>query len=118
MSSTEIDLSWTDNAGVAAQSYAIFRQANGSGGFVQVATLPVLNATPPAIYPTWADTGLTPGTYYEYHIQAINTSGHNDFTGTNATTISLPPSALKASARQRAGHTHLARAFRLRQRDV
>ncbi|WP_168221723.1 fibronectin type III domain-containing protein [Aquisphaera giovannonii] len=94
----EVDLTWTDNAGRAATSYIILRQANGSGGFTQVATLPALNATPPSTYPTWADTNVVPGTFYEYHVQAINTSGHNDFTGTNATTITLPPSGLTAKA--------------------
>ena len=45
----------------------------------------------------WSDTNVTPGTNYEYHILAVNSSGHNDFTGTNVTTITLPPTGLTAT---------------------
>src|SRR5262249_52784367 len=78
VTTAEIDLNWTDNAGLAATNYIILRQANGTSGFIQVATLPALNATPPTTYPTWADTNLTPGTFYDYRIEAVNTSGYND----------------------------------------
>jgi hypothetical protein len=40
---------------------------------------------------------LTPGTYYEYHIEAVNTSGNNDFAGTNAMTLTLAPTNLTAT---------------------
>ena len=66
----------------------------------QVATLPLTSRTPPSTY-TWSDTGLTPGTYYEYHIIAFNVSGNNDFAGVNATTLTDPPSTLPRPTGQR-----------------
>jgi fibronectin type 3 domain-containing protein len=96
VSSTEIDLGWTDNAGRGADDYLILRSVSG-GAFTSYATLPALNALPPSTY-TWSDTNVAPGTSYEYHIEAVNVSGHNDFTGADATTITLPPSSLAATA--------------------
>ena len=95
VTTSEIDLTWTDNAGRAATGYLIERQVNG-GTFANYAYLPASNATPPSTY-TWNDTGLTPGTAYEYHILAYNTSGNNDFVGANAETITLSPSGLTAT---------------------
>jgi hypothetical protein len=92
VSTTDIDLSWTDNAGINAQYYAILREV-GNTGFIDYIHLPPLHTTPPSTY-TWSDTGLTPRTYYEYHIEAVNTSGHNDFVGTNAVTLTSPPTGL------------------------
>jgi hypothetical protein len=96
VTTTEIDLSWQDNAGHQADGYYILRAAN-HGSFTQVASLPASGKTPPSTY-TWADTGLTPGTFYEYHILAFNVSGNNDFAGTNATTLTAAPSGLTAPA--------------------
>src|SRR5258708_4383298 len=64
--------------------------------FTQVAPLPPTSRTPPSTY-LWSDTNLTPGMFYEYHIEAVNTSGNNDFAGVNATTLTLPPSSVTAS---------------------
>jgi fibronectin type 3 domain-containing protein len=91
----EIDLSWTDNAGTQATNYVILRSVNG-GSFTTYATLPAKSAAPPSTY-NWADTGVVPGTAYEYHIEAVNTSGNNDFVGANASTITLPPGSLTAA---------------------
>jgi len=96
VSTTEIDLSWTDNAGRTADGYLIERRI-GTGAFTNYATLPALNATPPGTY-TWSDTNLTPGTSYEYHILAFNVSGNNDFAGANATTLPLAPSGVVATS--------------------
>ena len=87
VTTSEIDLSWQDNAGHLATGYHILRAAN-QGTFTTVATLPPTSRTAPSTY-TYADTNLTPGTFYEYHIQAYNTSGYNDFAGTNATTLTV-----------------------------
>jgi hypothetical protein len=95
VSATEIDISWTDNAGHLADSYKILRAAN-HGSFSQVATLPPTSRQAPSEY-TWSDTNLTPGTYYEYHILACNVSGNNDFAGVNAMTLTLPPSLVSAA---------------------
>ncbi len=92
VTSTEIDLSWTDNAGRTASGYNILRSTN-NGTFSVYATLPASNLAPPSTY-TWADTGVTPGTSYEYHIAAVNSSGNNDFAGANAEAITLAPSGL------------------------
>jgi hypothetical protein len=96
VTTTEIDMSWQDNAGHQADGYHILRAVN-HGAFTLVASLPLTSRTPPSTY-LWADTGLTPGYFYEYHIIAFNVSGNNDFAGVNATTITLPPSSLKATA--------------------
>ena len=84
VTTTEIDISWQDNAGHQADGYHILRAVN-HGSFTQVASLPPTSRTPPSTY-TWSDTNLTPGTYYAYHIIAYNVSGYNDFAGINATT--------------------------------
>src|SRR5205823_11603730 len=94
VTTTEIDMSWQDNAGHAADGYKILRAIN-HGTFSQVATLPPTSRTPPSTY-LWADMNLTPGYFYEYHIIAYNVSGNNDFAGVNATTITLPPSGVTA----------------------
>jgi hypothetical protein len=85
VSQTEIDISWTDNAGHTASGYRIDRRI-GSGTFTTVAVLPPTSRRPPSTY-FWSDTGLTPGTAYEYHISAFNVSGANDSAGVNAFTI-------------------------------
>jgi hypothetical protein len=95
VTTTEINMSWQDNAGHQADGYKILRAAN-HGSFTQVATLPPTSRTPPSTY-TWSDTGLSAGTYYEYHIIAYNISGNNDFAGVNATTLTLPPSGVSAT---------------------
>jgi fibronectin type 3 domain-containing protein len=95
VTTTEIDMSWQDNAGHQAQGYYILRAAN-HGTFTQVANLPPTSRTPPSTY-LWSDTNLTQGTYYEYHIEAYNVSGHNDFAGVNATTLTLPPTSVTAT---------------------
>jgi hypothetical protein len=96
VTTSEIDLSWQDNAGRLANGYKILRSVNG-GSFSQVASLPPTSRTAPSSY-TWADTNLTPGTFYEYHIIAYNISGNNGFADISATTITLPPSGVSATA--------------------
>src|SRR5262249_45828510 len=95
VTTSEIDLSWTDNAGRTADNYQVFRAVN-HGTFTLYATLPAFNHAPPNTY-LWNDTSVNPGTFYEYHIEAVNVSGHNDFSGTNATTLTLAPSSLAAT---------------------
>src|SRR5262249_19754060 len=91
-----LDLSWTDNAGTQADSYLILRSVNG-GTFTNYVNLPALAAAPPSTY-NWSDTGVVPGTGYEYHIEAVNTSGNNDFIGANAIPLTLPPANVSATA--------------------
>jgi hypothetical protein len=86
VSTSAIDLNGTDNAGSVAQNDMIPPQANATGGFTRVATPPALSATPPATYPTWADTNLTSGTFSEYRIEAVDTWGNSAFVDTTSTT--------------------------------
>ena len=96
ISSTTISLRWQDNAGEAdiytGLQYDVFRSVN-QGSFNLVATLPPASHNPPTLY-QWTDTNLTPNTYYEYHVEAVDVSGHNDFVGASATTLTLPPSLI------------------------
>jgi fibronectin type 3 domain-containing protein len=94
VTTSEIDMSWQDNAGHQADGYKILRAVN-HGTFSQVATLPPTSRTPPSTY-LWSDTNLSAGTFYEYHIIAYNVSGNNDLAGVNATTITVPPSGVSA----------------------
>jgi autotransporter-associated beta strand protein len=94
VSTTAINLQWTDNAGTSATGYLIQRRV-GDGDYVDYANLPALNATPPSDY-DWTDTNVAPGTSYDYHIRAYNVSGYNDFAGANATTLTLPPKNVTA----------------------
>ncbi len=91
---TEIDLRWQDNAGHQADGYRILRAVD-HGSFDSVATLPPTSRTAPSTY-EWADTGLNPGSFYEYHIVAFNVSGNNDFAGVNATTLTDSPGSVSA----------------------
>jgi fibronectin type 3 domain-containing protein len=95
VTTSEIDMSWQDNAGHQADGYHIYQAVN-HGTFTLVASLPPTSRPAPSTY-LWSDTGLTPGFFYEYHIIAYNVSGNNDFAGLNATTITLPPSGLMAT---------------------
>ncbi|HEV2947776.1 MAG TPA: fibronectin type III domain-containing protein, partial [Gemmataceae bacterium] len=95
VTTTEVDMSWQDNAGHQADGYHIYR-ADNHGTFNLVASLPPTSRPAPSTY-LWSDTGLTAGNFYEYHILAYNVSGNNDFAGVNATTLTLPPSALTAT---------------------
>jgi fibronectin type 3 domain-containing protein len=88
VTATSIDLVWTNNA-TNAEDYQIDREVVG-GAFVLIATLPG-NAT------SYNDTGLTPGTNYDYHIYAVNISGFNDQTGANLYAVSPAIGNLSAS---------------------
>jgi len=95
VTTTEIDLTWTDNAGTSATGYTILR-ATGTGNFVTYATEPAKNAAPGTSY-GYKDTGATPGTSYRYEIEAVNSSGNNGFAAANAETITLAPSSLTST---------------------
>ena len=89
ISTTEIDLAWTNHA-TNATSVQIFRKDGVSGALNLVATLsPTAQA--------YDDTGLSPGTSHDYHIEAVNISGHNDFAGILAYTLCDAPTGLTAT---------------------
>ncbi len=96
VTTSEIDLSWTDNASTNAHAYLILRKV-GNGVFSQYATLPATSDVPGSTY-VWTDTGVVPGTAYEYHVEDVNSSGNNDFVGFNAVTLTTAPTGLAALA--------------------
>jgi len=79
-SSTQITLTWTDNA-TNETGFRIERSADGSTGWTQIAT-PAANAT------TFANTGLTASTTYFYRVRATNATGDSAYTSVaNAATL-------------------------------
>jgi C1A family cysteine protease len=83
--SSQINLSWTDNA-TNEDGFRIER-CTGSGctNFLQIGTVGANVAT-------YANTGLTPGTTYMYRVRAYNTAGNSGYSNTaNATTAPPPP---------------------------
>jgi len=83
ISSTQINLTWTDNTNGSA-SFIIVR-ATGSGGFAQVATVQ-------AGLTSYSDTSLSPGTKYTYAVEASSVGGQSDFSNSaSATTPGTPP---------------------------
>ena len=96
VTTSEIDLSWTDNAGPNTSGYLVQRSVSG-GAFANYATLPASTNAAPSPY-TWSDTNVVPGTAYDYHIVAFNVSGNSNFLDANATTLTLAPSGLTAIA--------------------
>lgn len=86
ISTTEIDLAWTDNA-TNETAYSIERSPNGSTGWVEIATHGA-NAT------AFSDTGLTPATEYFYRVRANNAGIYSGYSNTDsATTDSLAPTS-------------------------
>ena len=79
VSSTRIDLVWTDNA-TYEQGYKVER-ATGAGSFTQVAALGV-NAT------SFSSTGLASGTTYTYRVRAYD--GANDSPYSNTASATTP----------------------------
>ena len=96
VTTTSISMSWTDNAGTSATGYNVLRAVN-HGAFELYQVLPGLNTATPTEY-DFIDAGLTPGTFYDYHVQAFNVAGYNDFDGGSATTITSAPSGVTATA--------------------
>jgi hypothetical protein len=83
-SSSQIDLSWSDNASNES-AYAVERSLDGLGGWTEIApTLPA-NST------SYTDTGLSPNTAYHYRVRATNASGASGYSAVaSATTPDAP----------------------------
>jgi titin len=79
VSSTRIDLQWTDNS-TYEQGYKVER-ATGGGAFAQVASLGA-NAT------SYSSTGLAAGTTYTYRVRAYD--GSNDSGYSNSASATTP----------------------------
>jgi fibronectin type 3 domain-containing protein len=95
VSSTQVNLTWVDNA-TNETSYSVER-ATGAGAFAVIASL-AANAT------TYQDATVLGGTTYSYRIRAANTGGNSAYTATATTatpssgTAPAAPSALSAVA--------------------
>jgi hypothetical protein len=77
ISSTRIDLVWTDNT-TYEQSYKVER-ATGGGAFTQVATLGA-NAT------SYSSTSLVAGTTYTFRVRAYDGANHSGYSNTASAT--------------------------------
>jgi hypothetical protein len=79
VSSTRIDLQWTDNS--AYEQFVVVERATGGGGFVPVASLGA-NTT------AYSSTGLAAGTTYSYRVRG--TDGPNNGPYSNTATATTP----------------------------
>ena len=78
-SSSQIDLSWTDNS-ANESSFKIERKTGSAGTYAQIATVSA-NVT------SYSSTGLTASTTYYYRIRAYNSGGNSSYSNeANATT--------------------------------
>jgi hypothetical protein len=81
VSSSQINLSWTDNASNES-GFRIERKTGSGGSWSQIATVGA-NAT------SYQNTGLTAATTYYYRLRAYNSSGNSSYSGeASATTQS------------------------------
>lgn len=82
MSSTQINLSWTDNSN-NEQNFRIERcTGNSCSNFAEIALVGA-NVT------TFNNTGLTKNTWYRYRVRASNTSGNSAYS--NIVQVKTPP---------------------------
>ena len=93
ISTTSISLAWQNNANNAT-AIRVFRNPGGSGTYIFIASLPPTATSYVDNGPS--GNGLTPGTRYDYHIQAGNLAGYTDFAGVSVSTIATPPTQLAA----------------------
>jgi transcriptional regulator CtsR len=80
-SSTQINLSWIDNATNETGYYV--ERATGTGAFTQIATLGANTAS-------YSSTDLTTSTNYNYRVRAFNATGNSGYSNTANATTSVP----------------------------
>ena len=86
MSSSQIDLAWTDNSS-NEDGFKIERKLSADPTYTQIATVPA-NST------TYSSTGLSSSTLYLYRVRAYNTGGNSSYSNTaSATTFPPAPNA-------------------------
>jgi hypothetical protein len=83
VSSSRIDLSWSDNAS-SETGFRIERSSNGTS-FTEINTVGTNVAT-------YADTGLSASTQYWYRVRAYNGPGLSDYSNQTSATTLAPPS--------------------------
>lgn len=82
ISSSQVNLSWTDNA-ANETGFNIERKTGSSGTYAQIGTV-AANA------PSYSDTGLTASTAYYFRVRAFNSAGDSDYSNeTVATTAAI-----------------------------
>jgi fibronectin type 3 domain-containing protein len=85
VSSSEIDLSWTDNS-ANELGFKIERSTDGGTTFTEIATTGS-NVT------TYANTGLSNSTTYYYRVRATNSVGDSDYSNTATAMLPTVPAA-------------------------
>jgi hypothetical protein len=95
VSTSRIDLSWTDNA-TNETAYTVERSPDGSTGWT------VLSSTLPTDTTSYSDTSVAPITKYYYRVKATSATGQSGYSNTaSATTLGdqiSTPSGLTATA--------------------
>ena len=86
MSSSQIDLSWTDNS-ADETGFKVERSDDGGASFIQIATV-----STDAV--TYSDNSLIPSTTYYYKVKATNSAGDSSYSSNaqaaTATTLAWP----------------------------
>jgi predicted phage tail protein len=95
VSSTQIDLAWTDNSSNET-GFEVYSSTTSGSGFTLLTTT-AANAT------TYSNTGLSASTAYYYQVRAINASGETAFTSeatatTTSGTVPLAPTTLATTS--------------------
>ena len=94
VSSSQVDLSWTDNS-LEEPGFQIERKTGSGGTYAEIATV-APNVT------TYSNTGLTLSNTYYYRVMAYDSVRNSDYSNEVNATTSLPaPSGLTASAASR-----------------
>ena len=89
-SSSQIDLSWTDNSSNET-GFKIERKTGSGGTYAQIATVS-------ADVTSYSSTGLSEATTYYYRVRAYNSAGNSNYSNdSNATTCPAAPSGLSAT---------------------
>ncbi|HUR57583.1 MAG TPA: fibronectin type III domain-containing protein, partial [Opitutaceae bacterium] len=81
-SATTADLTWVDNS--TDETYFLVERAAAGGAFVQRGT-PTANST------RMSDTGLSPGTTYQYRVSAVSNNGSSAYSA--VATVTTPPAS-------------------------
>ena len=93
ISSSRIDLSWTDNS-TTEEGFKIERKQGASGNYSEITTIPTdIN--------TYSDTGLSHSTDYYYRVRAYSSSGNSSYSNeANRSTLTyqIPPNMVLISA--------------------
>jgi endo-1,4-beta-xylanase len=83
-SSTQVNLSWVDNAGTET-AFKVEQATSASGPWTEVAGALATNTT------TYSVTGLTASTTYFFRVRASNAAGNSDYTANASATTSAAP---------------------------